>query len=82
MVPTGLPAGPRGVVYLKSGERSSRMKSRKKQRENRRIKAKEGKIEFRNAYGYKDPTPYLAVRNIMATQKTASVQHQPPKVAV
>ena len=58
------------------------MKSRKKQRENRRMKAKEGKIEFRNAYGDKDPTPYLAVRNIMATQKTASVQHQPPKVAV
>lgn len=45
------------------------MKSRKKQRENRRMKAKEEKIEFRNAYGYKDPTPYLAVRNIMATQK-------------
>ena len=74
--------GTQGVVYLKSGERSSRMKSRKKQRENRRMKPKDEKIEFRNAYGYKDPTPYLAVRNIMATQKTASVQHQPPKVAV
>lgn len=58
------------------------MKSRKKQRENRRMKAKEEKIEFRNMYGYQDPTPYLAVRNIMAAQKTASVQHQPPKVAV
>ena len=46
------------------------------------MKAKEGKIEYRNMYGYQDPTPYMAVRNIMAAQKTASVQHQPPKVAV
>lgn len=51
------------------------MKSRKKQRENRKMKVKEEKIEFRNMYGYKDPTPYLAVRNIMATQKTATAQH-------
>ena len=58
------------------------MKSRKKQRENRKTKAEEERIAFRNMYGYKDPTPYLAVRNIMAAQKTASVQHQPPKVAV
>lgn len=58
------------------------MRSRKQKRENRRMKAREEKIEFRNMYGCKDPTPYLAVRNIMATQKTASVQHQPPKVAV
>ena len=82
MVPIGLPARPKGVVYPKIKERSSRMKSRKKQRENRRMKAKEEKIEFRNMYGYQDPTPYMAVRNIMAAQKTASVQHQPPKVAV
>jgi hypothetical protein len=82
MVPIGLPARPKGVVYPKSEERSSRMKSRKKQRENRRMKAKEERIEYRNMYGYQDPTPYLAVRNIMAAQKTTSVQHQPPKVAV
>ena len=58
------------------------MKSRKKQRENRRLKVKEEKIEFQNVYGYKDPTPYMAVRNSMATQKTTSVHNQPPKVAV
>lgn len=58
------------------------MRSRKKQRENRKLKAKEEKIEFSNMYGYKDPTPYLAIRNIVAKQTTESVQKQPPKIAV
>lgn len=50
------------------------MKDRKKQRENRRMKAMEEKIDLLNAYGYRDPTAYLAVRNIVVKQKKAPVR--------
>ena len=40
------------------------MKNRKKQRENRRLKHQEERIEKYSGWGYKDLTPYNAIRQI------------------
>lgn len=41
------------------------MRDRKKQRKMRKIR-KEEKLDTRNSFGIADPTPYLAVKNIIA----------------
>ena len=46
------------------------MRNRQKQRANRKLKPKEERIDIRNAYGYKDPTAYLAVKNIVSKEAT------------
>ena len=45
------------------------MKGRKRQRENRRIKRREERIDKRNDCGVKDLTAYNAVRQIMTNGK-------------
>ncbi len=46
------------------------LKDRKRQRENRRIKQREERIDKRNDCGVKDLTAYNAVRQIMTNGKT------------
>ena len=45
------------------------MKNRKRQRENRRLKHKDEQISKYNVYGYKDLTPYNAIRQIESNGK-------------
>lgn len=45
------------------------LKDRKRQRENRRIKQREERIDKRNNYGVKDLTAYNAVRQIRTNGK-------------
>ena len=45
------------------------MKNRKRQRDNRRIKQREERIDKRNNYGVKDLTAYNAVRQIRTNGK-------------
>lgn len=45
------------------------MKNRKRQRDNRRIKQQEERIDKRNNYGVKDLTAYNAVRQIRTNGK-------------
>lgn len=45
------------------------LKDRKRQRENRRIKQREERIDKRNDCGVKDLTAYNAVRQIMTNEK-------------
>lgn len=45
------------------------LKGRKRQRENRRIKRREERIDKRNDCGVKDLTAYNAVRQIMTNGK-------------
>ncbi|MBR5379860.1 MAG: hypothetical protein IK140_04945 [Clostridia bacterium] len=49
------------------------MKDRKKQRENRRIKHQEELLSKRSESGYKDLTPYNAVRRIKTKGKAGAV---------
>ena len=45
------------------------MKNRKRQRENRRLKHKEQRLDKYSDWGYKDLTPYNAVRLIETKEK-------------
>ena len=60
-----------GAVYIFS-EEAMNLKDRKRQRENRRIKQREERIDKRNDCGVKDLTAYNAVRQIMTNGKANS----------
>ena len=57
-----------GAVYIFQKE-AMNLKDRKRQRENRRIKQREERIDKRNGCGVKDLTAYNAVRQIMTNGK-------------
>ena len=59
---------PAGAVYIFQKE-AMNLKDRKRQRENRRIKQREERIDKRNDCGVKDLTAYNAVRQIMTNGK-------------
>ena len=66
-----------GAVYIFS-EDAMNLKDRKRQRENRRIKQREERIDKRNDCGVKDLTAYNAVRQIMTNGKANIVLARPP----
>ena len=47
------------------------MRDRKEQRRLRRMGCKEEKLDFRDKCGIKDPTPYEAVKRIIAAEQKA-----------
>ncbi len=52
------------------------MRNRKKQQELIKAKvSKEEKLELRDYYGMKDPTPYEAVKNMIRRGETAAGYH-------
>ncbi len=64
------------LYFLKGGK--EKLKSRKRQRENRRAKQREERIDKRNDYGIKDLTAYNAVLQIKTNGKANIVLRQHP----
>ena len=63
--------GNQSVIFYERLEAG--MKNRKRQRENRRFKHKEERLEKYDGWGHKDLTPYNAIRQIESNGKAEIV---------
>lgn len=59
--------GNQSVIFYERLE--AKMKNRKRQRENRRLKHKEERLDKYDGWGHKDLTPYNTIRQIVSNGK-------------